>query len=263
MSVEDYGNCSPRIDYYVSRKCTPSWGIEESVIDFIDLTYVVRGSALYYIGSKKYKVSAGDLLCVPLGSLRSAESVPEDLMECHSINFLLYSHMGQAMALPFPLVCRIGHQPDIIGLYRDLNAEWLRRTPGYELKARAYTLLILQRYFELIVYKTDSGTIDTRIKKCIRYITDHYTDPISIHDLADLVGLNHVYLGNLFKQSTKMTFRQYLTSIRLNHAENMLRKGEYNVNEVALMCGYTDIFYFSKVFKENRGVSPSKMLGDG
>lgn len=260
MDPAEYGDYAPQVDYYVHRVCTPSWEIEESITGFIDLTYVTNGSALYFIGEKIFKVSAGDLLCIPKGSLRSASSVPEDLMECFSINFTLHNHLGEEKSLPFPIICRVGHQPDIIALYRDMNAEWLRRAPGCQMKVRAIALMILQRYFELIVFKTNSGLIDNRIKKSIRYITDNYARPITIQDLAQITGLNSVYLGNLFKLSTGMTFRQYLTSIRLNHAEDMLRSGEYNVNEAALMCGFSDIFYFSKVFKENRGISPSKVV---
>ncbi len=53
-----------------------------------------------------------------------------------------------------------------------------------------------------------------------------------------------------------MTFKQYLISLRLNYAENMLKSGEYSVSEVALQCGFSDIFYFSKLFKEKKGFRP-------
>lgn len=258
--MNDYGDYAPEIDYFVHRICTPSWEIEESHTVFIDLTYVVNGRARYRIDGKPITISAGDLICIPKGSLRRAASVPEDLMECYSINFTLFTHLGEEASLPFPMILNIGHQPDILSLYRDLNAEWLRREPGYGMKVRAFVLLILQRYFELIIYKTDSGLIDTRIKKAMRYITDHYAEPLTVKNLSELTGLNHIYFGNLFKQSTGMTFRQYLSSIRLNHAEDMLRSGEYNVNETAQLCGFSDIFYFSKVFKESRGISPSKFM---
>ena len=260
MDYADYGDYIPQLEYYIHRICTSTWEIEENVIDFIDLTYVVKGRAQYCINTAKYEVSAGDLICIPKGSLRSATSIPEDLMECYAINFSLRNYTGEEMALPFPVVCRIGRHPDIVALYHDLNTEWLRRLPGYQMKVWAMALLILQRYLELIVFKTNSTLIDSRINKAIRYITDNYDQPITIHDLAELTELNHVYAGYLFKRFTGMTFRQYLMSIRLNRAEDMLRSGEFRVSQTALACGFSDIFYFSRVFKKSRGISPSKVF---
>jgi AraC-like DNA-binding protein len=68
-----------------------------------------------------------------------------------------------------------------------------------------------------------------------------------------------MYFGNLFKQQVGMSFRQYLTSIRLNQAENLLLSGEYRVGEVADLCGFSDAFYFSKVYRKEKGISPSKV----
>lgn len=254
-----YMDYMPDILYYVHRKCTKTWEIERNCIDFIDLTYIVAGSAVYHVDSREYRVSTGDLLCIPSGSVRSAAIIPDNLMECYCTNIRIHNQQGKDAVLPFPLISHIGYHTDIIALYRDLNAEWLGRSPGFRLKAHAALLLILHRYFELIVYKLDSGLMDKRIKKLLLYIADHYAEAVTIKELAALAGLNPVYIGNLFKQCTGLTFRQYLTFIRLNHAEDMLRSGEYNVNEAAMLCGFSDVFYFSKVFKEKKGCSPSKI----
>jgi AraC-like DNA-binding protein len=255
----NYDNLIPDMHYFVHRNSTPEWKIEESVINFIDVTYIVKGRAMYRIDNMDVNIEAGDLICIPKGSLRSAVTDPGNLMESYAANFHLKTLAGEEAAFPLPLLSHIGIHAGIITLYKDLNVEWLCREPGYQLKVRAFFLLILQRYLELIVYKNDSGMMDTRIRKAIRYITDHYAEPLTIGDLSEAAGLNPVYFGSLFKQSTGMSFRQYLTSIRLNQAENMLRLGESNVNEVAQYCGFSDIFYFSKVFKESRGVPPSKV----
>lgn len=259
MESNNYDNVIPDMHYFIHRKCTADWRIDEDVISFIDLTYVVRGSAEYKIDNRTYVAAAGDLLCIPKGSLRSATSRPDDLMECYAANFELRNLLGKEAALPFPLHVHIGSQTGVIALYKDLNVEWLTREPGHQMKVRAFFLLILQRYLELLVYRNDPGMVDVRVRKAIRYITDHYAESLTIQMLAETAGLNPVYFGALFKSSTGMTFRQYLTLIRLNQAENMLRSGEYNVNEVAQHCGFADIFYFSKVFKESRGFPPSKV----
>jgi YesN/AraC family two-component response regulator len=107
----------------------------------------------------------------------------------------------------------------------------------------------------------DTYRFDPRIKTAIRYITDHYAEPMHITQVARAVSLNPVYFGVLFKKETQMAFRDYLNMIRLNQAEDMLRTGEWNVTEVALRCGFGDVFYFSRLYKKHKGVPPSKILG--
>ncbi len=260
---ELYDDIVAEVGYFNHRSCTPTWGLEETVINFTDITYVIKGKAEYTVNATKYLLSAGDLLYIPAGSSRAAVVVPDDLMECYCVSGKIRNLIGDEVKLPFPVVSPIGMQQDIISLYRDMNAEWLLRDPGYNMKVRAIYLMILQRYLQLIVYKNDTSTVDKRIKRVLRYIIDHYSEPLTVQSMAELTGLSAVYFGNFFQQETGMSFRQYLTSIRLNHAEDMLHSGEYNVNEVSAACGFSDIFYFSKVFKESRGIPPSQVIRSG
>jgi AraC-like DNA-binding protein len=180
-------------------------------------------------------------------------------LECFSTNFKLYLLNGGETALPLPLITNIGYRADIVARYMELNNAWLRRERGYVMYARARFMLILHQYMETIIYNADHPTYDERVKKAIRFITDHYAEPLSIHMVASEVSLNPVYFGALFKQSTGVTFRQYLLSIRLNQAEDMLRNGSFNVNETSRNCGFADIFYFSRIFKKIKGVPPSQI----
>jgi AraC-like DNA-binding protein len=263
MDHEIYNDLVPEIHYFIHRISTPTWLIEESRIDFVDLTYIVGGRAEYSVDSVVFPVKAGDLVCIPSGALRSAIGFPEDPVESYCVNGRMRLLSGGDIKLPFPVKTHIGMHPEIIDLCRELNAEWLSRDTGYGMRVRAIWLMILQRYFQLIVYKNDPSTVDNRIRKVLRYVIDHYTDPLTVQGMADLIGLSPWYFGNFFKKETGVSFRQYLTSIRLNHAEDMLRSGEYNVSEVAAACGFSNIFYFCKVFKESRGITPSRVIRSG
>ncbi|HKL98826.1 MAG TPA: helix-turn-helix domain-containing protein [Mobilitalea sp.] len=260
MSNEVLDNIFTTIDYYNHRICTPTWCIIDQVIDFVDITYVIKGQAEYTINGKKYIISAGELLCIPAGSQRSAISCPDELMECYSLNGFIRNIDGKDITLPLPLISSIGIHKDIVALYNDLNTTWRLRDPGYPLKARAIYLMILQRYFQLIVYQTDTSSLDKRIKKVLYHMSNHYHEPLTVHNMANMVNLSDMYFGNLFKQETSMSFHKFLTSIRMNRAEDMLYSGEYKINEIADACGFSDMFYFSKIFKENRGYSPSSAL---
>jgi AraC-like DNA-binding protein len=250
----------PDIDYLVFRKCTPSWQIIEDDFPLWDITYVTAGSAQYTVDGKSHELSAGDLLCMPPNHIRSAKTYKDRLMSCFAVNFNLKNLKGERARLPFPLISHIGEREDLVHLFHELVFIWMDRQPLYIIKTRALLLLILHRLFELIILNTNSTAGDYRIQKVTHYIAVHYSEKITVHKMADMIGLNPVYFGALFKRETGMTMNRYLIRTRVRSAENMLRSGEYRVGETALRCGYNDIFHFYKQFKEICGVSPSELI---
>lgn len=63
---------------------------------------------------------------------------------------------------------------------------------------------------------------------------------------------------NLFKKETSMNFLEYLTQLRIDHAKERLLKTDDPVNEIAESAGYSDVKYFSRIFKRTLGISPGK-----
>ena len=260
MDYEFLDNITATVDYYNHRICTANWEIEEVVMDFVDISYIISGQAEYIINGTKYIVSSGDLLCIPQGSTRSATCNSDSLMECYSINGKIRNINGKDITLPLPLIRNIGLHKDIMDLYSNLNTVWTLKDPGYILRARGLYLMILQRYFQIIIFQKDTSLVDTRIKKVLHYMSVHYNEPLTVQGMAELVNLSDMYFGNLFKKETGMSFRNFLTVIRMNRAEDMLYSGEYKIHEIADACGFSDVFYFSRVFKKYRGVAPSEAI---
>ncbi|MBS5956254.1 MAG: helix-turn-helix domain-containing protein [Clostridiales bacterium] len=257
----DFNNMVPELHYYIHRKCTVNWKIEAGITPFIDITYVIKGKAKYTIGDQEYIVKKGDLLCIPKKTFRAATNIPEDLMECYVVNFFLRDLNGQDVSLPFPVISHIGIHPRLITLFHEIHGEWMQREFGYMLKVRSNMCLILYQVSNLLLNEKRISQEDPRIKNSIRFMSSHYSEPsLTIDKLAKQFDLHPVYFGSLFQQSTGMTFKQYLTSLRLNYAESMLKSGEYGVSEVAIQCGFSDIFYFSRLFKRNKGISPSELF---
>jgi AraC-like DNA-binding protein len=250
----------PKIDYLVYRKCTPSWNMYEQVLKSWDFTYVIQGNARYTIDGSDYMLSPGDLLCLPIGTVRKAVTWPDRLMHCFSVDFQLNDFKGRPACLPFPVVSHLGLKDDIIRLFHELCFTWLEKQPGCAIKAAGHLLLILSRFYELIIYKTDSVSGDARISKMINYIAAHHSEKITLKKMAGMLGLNCHYLGTLFKSEIGCAFNQYLVRTRIKHAENMLKSGEFTVQETADIAGFSDSFYFYKKFKSIMGFPPSHSI---
>ncbi|MDF2597079.1 MAG: hypothetical protein K0R69_3420 [Clostridia bacterium] len=256
----DFNDMIPDLHYYIHRKCTPSWKIEPTITTFNDITYVIKGKAEYTIGNQTYIAKKGDLIYVPKNTYRTAINIPEDLMECYSANFFLHDQMGQDISLPLPIISHIGILPKLVSSFHEMHGEWLNRNFGYMLKVRSILCLILHQILNVLLNENHLIQEDPRIKNSIHYMSTHYIEAITITTMAELFHLHPVYYGNLFQRAMGMTFKQYLISLRLSYAENMLKSGEYSVSETAVQCGFSDIYYFSKVFKAKKGISPSELF---
>ncbi|MCT2536078.1 AraC family transcriptional regulator [Aquibacillus koreensis] len=258
--MASYDQLVPQIGYFMSRHCLPNWRINESVIPFIDLTYIFEGKATYIIDGISYDVEKGDLVCIPKYSTRASVTDPDDLMSNYAINFQLCNYQGEDVELPFPPVTRIGINDELISLYHELNLAWLHKNPGYQINVHATFLQLIHRYFTKIYYKNQSNPIDPRIQKVMEYIDEHFSASIQLEDLADLLDLNSVYFGTLFKKNTGLSVKKYINKIRVNNAENLIVSGEFTMHEVAQKCGFQDVFYFSRVYKNIKGHPPSKAI---
>lgn len=97
------------------------------------------------------------------------------------------------------------------------------------------------------------------IKEVKFYIEDNYSrEDFSFQDAADHVNLSVPHLSRMFRKEMGVTFIDYLTSVRIRKAIELLHNGELKIYEIAEFTGYANQHYFSNVFKKNLGVSPAE-----
>ncbi|WP_330398827.1 response regulator transcription factor [Lacrimispora celerecrescens] len=97
------------------------------------------------------------------------------------------------------------------------------------------------------------------IKDVKLYIEDNYSrEDFSFQDAAGHVNLSVPHLSRMFRREMGVTFIDYLTSVRIRKAIELLHSGELKIYEIAELTGYANQHYFSNVFKKNLGVSPAE-----
>lgn len=98
-----------------------------------------------------------------------------------------------------------------------------------------------------------------KIEAAIRYIRDHYAEPVQNEDIADALHIDKRYLIRLFTRYMEMAPYQYLTQCRIERARDMLLAGR-PVKEIAFACGYQSETAFRIAFKRVMGCTPTVML---
>lgn len=95
------------------------------------------------------------------------------------------------------------------------------------------------------------------IPQVIRYITEHFSEPLTLEDIAAEFFVSKSYLNRHFKAYTNSTVYAYIMALRLTHARRMLREGIPAV-EAGRECGFSDYSTFYKAFKTQTGLSPQQ-----
>ena len=99
------------------------------------------------------------------------------------------------------------------------------------------------------------------ISKVIELTQNNFTDPdLSISAIADMLGYNEKYLSALFKKKKGVAYTQYLREQRIKHAIFLIEQGVESVKNVALLSGFRDALYFSKIFTASVGISPKEYI---
>lgn len=130
---------------------------------------------------------------------------------------------------------------------------------------RAPSLSVLEQLGEAMVYEYCSAVRDfsTRqysllVKKAVDYIHMHLEEDLSLSVIADALYVNASHLSRKFKAETSMTIIDYINQKRVAEAKLYLQRGNVSITEVALMVGFNDLNYFSRVFKKTTSLSPSQ-----
>lgn len=105
--------------------------------------------------------------------------------------------------------------------------------------------------------KENSNTqVDEYINISIDFINNNYSNNIKVTDIANYVGLNRSYFSNLFTKKIGISPQEYLLSLKMEKACNLLTNLQLSIGDVARQVGYEDQLTFSKIFKKSKGVSP-------
>lgn len=96
------------------------------------------------------------------------------------------------------------------------------------------------------------------IEKIMEDIALNYTKNITLNELAEKYFLNPSYLSCLIKKQTGENYSKHITGKRMEKAKELLKKTNLSVYEVGEQVGYGDYFYFTKIFKREIGMTPSK-----
>lgn len=96
----------------------------------------------------------------------------------------------------------------------------------------------------------------TSITQAVAYIDDHYMNKLTLRELAGYLYINESSLSKLFRQELGVNFTDYLNKVRIDHSIELMQIADMNLLEIAVLVGFEDQSYFTKIFKKVMGTTP-------
>ena len=223
------------------------------------LFYLKKGSFTIEINGKKETVSVGDCYILP-DYIHYRRNVIEPI-EFVYVKFTSNPVCPYKMDIPFGKVTFIDKQrfiSNITSLEKMLSRED-SLSAGY----REHLLLdiLFQIYSESHSESTSREnpvSHDILVNYAMEYIERNLNDKILIDQICHSIGTNASTLNFKFRREFNQSIGQYIVGQRINKARKLLIGTSYSISEIALRCGFQDIYYFSNTFKKMQGISPSE-----
>lgn len=244
--------------------------------EHLQIYYFISGSAKLECGKNNFEAQANDLVVVNPNELHYLESRSDNLV-FYTIRFeptFLFSNHVDLLQAKYlsPITLNriefsnlIKNDIELISLVKNILTEYFSKEIGYELaiKGDIYCLVVklLRNHIHHILSQSD---LDEKEATLVRFmpvfemIEHKYNEKITLNELASTVGLSVHHFCRCFKQLTGKTTTDYINNIRLDKAIYYLKQTDYNITEIALMCGFENINYFSRIFKKYHFTSPSQ-----
>ena len=219
--------------------------------------YVLNGKA-------EYRFSAGDRITVTDGdalflSPNCAYSiVTEKEFKHYTVNFDLHEDSSDLNALGLPYCLLQGKKLEQIKrILKELIGAWSLKKVGYEMRSTGYLYeLLSQFYFEYT--KEQNSVLYQRLLPAKEYIEQNFKSPITLEQLAFISNMSVTNFRREWKKMYSDTPMQYRDAIRLYYAKEYLNSGYYTVSEIAEKCGFDDVSYFVRFFKQKIGLTPGE-----
>lgn len=104
--------------------------------------------------------------------------------------------------------------------------------------------------------RTDSGNMPLYIKNAIKFINTEFRLPITLDELSRTYGISKYHFSREFKRYTNMTPNEYIITVRLNFAKELLKYSPLSIEQITYECGFHYLSYFSKQFYKHENMTP-------
>lgn len=244
----------------------------------VEIVYVFSGSISISVEGEAFTAKDGDIIVINSERIHGFyDATPHTRLDIFQFGLEIFDALlvdlidreSQMMALDKLILMNEVTDKDLYGfllaVLQRIKTEFGEKKDGYRL---AIKMLIYQMAMTF-VREIPSPPVPPRkvikrnhdrkvLEKALSYIHDNYADPdISLDGVANATSLSKFYFTRFFKSQTGQTFHNYLNRLRVSKAEECLMETDKTITDISLLCGFSSLNTFNRVFKLHSGTTPS------
>lgn len=210
-----------------------------------------EGKCDYFYRDRNFRVKGGDLLFLPQEKAYSLAA--SEKSQCLVINF-----QCRELRSGTPVYYSVNDVTAIRQMFEQALVIWERKEIGYKAKSMGILYNILAFLQSEMVYPWKQYPGGYKLKQAYSYIHAHYCDPgLRIPALARECGMSERAIRDAFQEIFGTSPIKYINNLRMIRAAELIAADYLSLSEIAELCGFRDVFYFSNCFKKHYGVAPS------
>lgn len=266
------------IQKYITRLASDYPIISTHWHEEAEFTYIIQGSCTYQIDFVEYTVAAGDCIFIPPLLLHTIKILGSE--EFYSETYVFHMKylggnstdisstkyltpiMNHELILPCHFTKEHSSYEDLLSCFTQIQSQYQNKPIGFEIAIKA---ALLQTIFILLQNSTKntstlSHSASEKLKLVIDYIELHYSEQISIAELAKLCYFSEYHFMRFFKRYMGMTCMEYINNLRLEKAVTLFEEGTASILNVSLAVGFHNLSYFHRAFKKKYGMTPHSFI---
>ena len=271
-----------RIHNIMGEDIFDEYGNIRNVLDHwhqeVEVVYTFAGNATHYIDGRAYQAAPGKLFVANSESIHKIVSDKNVLSQQDiiavvlNIDYGFIRHLVPDMDQMYFLSEVYSDMEKIAAIMTEfsLYADGKRKLKQYEemkLMSMMYELLYLLCRDDLAV-KEDILPINSqknleRLRGIMQYVSLHYAEPVTQHQVAQRFYFTREYFSRFFKKNTGMTFKEYLTRYRVREARKEIASTDKSILDIAVDNGFSDSRGLINAFKKVYGTTPLKYRKSG
>lgn len=245
----------------------------------LEINLIREGEAVFQVYQKSYRVRTGEGFLLNRNVPHSCSSPGNEHVRYSTILVrpdFLYGDFGSDVERkcfqPFlqnsaiPCIYLTGFDEngkEILQKLNQVEEAFDRKRFCYELKIKgllceAFAMILYGHRQELTKFVPANLQELERLEKMLNYLNMHFTEVISLQDLADQVHLSREVCCRLFKKMTGKTTTGYLEEYRVNKSFSLVQSGQYSMTQITEMVGFSNPSRFASAFRKRFGCNPGE-----
>ena len=222
-------------------------------LNYNELIFHFSGHATVFFDDLVLETKPNTIRFLPHGETRRYDVLRHEIGECIDVFFRADRPISKQA-----FVMNATQNEKIGALFKKLFSTWVSKKEGYYFESVS---LLYRIFAEMQKDTAKPNRHKLKIAPAMDMIhSDFLTQDFSLSELAAICKMGESYFQKLFKEIHGISPKKYIIQLKINHACDLLRLERYTVTQIAELCNFSDVYFFSRQFNEYMGITPTQFV---